>query len=122
MMPILAGNNEKEQGMKHTHHSPSEARSGALCLCIALAFSAAPLSAQARVEENVVYGMYFGLALLMDVHHPAEPNGYGIILIPGSYSSDFEEDRAEERYCYRYRGAFERHEVALATNGMNMEF
>ncbi len=84
MMPILAGNNEKEQGMKHAHHSPSEPRSGALCLCIALAFSAAPLSAQARVEENVVYGMYFGLALLMDVHHPAEPNGYGIILIPGS--------------------------------------
>ena len=70
--------------MKHAHHSPFEPRSGALCLCIALTFSAAPLSAQARVEENVVYGMYSGLALLMDVHHPAESNGYGIILIPGS--------------------------------------
>lgn len=44
MMPILAGNNEKEQGMKHTHHSPIEPRWSALCLCIALTFSAAPLS------------------------------------------------------------------------------
>ena len=39
---------------------------------------------QARTEENVVYGMYSGLALLMDVHYPSEPNGYGIIVIPGS--------------------------------------
>ncbi len=70
--------------MKHAHHFPFEPRSGALCLCIALTFSAAPLSAQARVEENVVYGMYSGLALLMDVHHPAEPNGKGLILIWGS--------------------------------------
>ena len=70
--------------MRHTHHSPFEPRSGALCLCIALTFSAAPLSAQARVEENVVYGMYSGLALLMDVHHPAEPNGKGLIVIHGS--------------------------------------
>jgi len=47
-------------------------------------FFAAPLAAQARVDQNVVYGMYSGLALLMDVHHPAEPNGYGIIQIAGS--------------------------------------
>ncbi len=32
----------------------------------------------------MVYGMYSGLALLMDVHHPAEPNGKGLILIHGS--------------------------------------
>ena len=38
--------------------------------------------ADARVESNVVYGMYSGLALLMDVHYPAEPNGYGIVFIP----------------------------------------
>ena len=37
-----------------------------------------------RVERNVVYGMYSGLALLMDVHHPANPNGYGIVQVPGS--------------------------------------
>lgn len=28
--------------------------------------------------------MYSGLALLMDVHRPASPNGYGIVVIPGS--------------------------------------
>ncbi len=51
---------------------------------IAVLLAAPSLSAQARVEGNVVYGMYSGLALLMDVHHPAEPNGYGVILIRGS--------------------------------------
>lgn len=56
----------------------------ALWLCIALTTAAPPLSAQARVERNVIYGMYSGLALLMDVHYPAEPNGYGLILIWGS--------------------------------------
>jgi acetyl esterase/lipase len=39
---------------------------------------------EARVESNVIYGMYSGLALLMDVYHPAAPNGYGVIFIPGS--------------------------------------
>src|ERR1700722_14247182 len=38
----------------------------------------------ARVDRNVVYGMYSGLALLMDVYHPQKPNGYGAILILGS--------------------------------------
>lgn len=40
--------------------------------------------AQARVEKNVVVGMYSGLALIMDVHYPDEPNGYGIVHIAGS--------------------------------------
>ena len=43
-----------------------------------------PLAAQAHVEKNVIYGMYSGLALLMDVHRPAQPNGYGIIFVSGS--------------------------------------
>jgi acetyl esterase/lipase len=43
-----------------------------------------PLIAEARVELNVVYGMYSGLALLMDVYHAAEPNGIGIVYIRGS--------------------------------------
>ena len=51
------------------------------CLAIALA---APLQAQSTVEKNVVYGMHSGLALLMDVHRPAKPNGYGIIHVAGS--------------------------------------
>lgn len=37
-----------------------------------------------HVESNVIYGMISGLALLMDVHHPDEPNGYGLIHISGS--------------------------------------
>lgn len=44
----------------------------------------APLTAEKRVEKNVIYGMYSGLALLMDVHHPERSNGYGLVLIPGS--------------------------------------
>ena len=37
-----------------------------------------------RVEANVVYGMYSGTALLMDVYQPAQPNGYGIVYVSGS--------------------------------------
>lgn len=36
------------------------------------------------VESNVVYGMYSGLGLLLDVHHPAQPNGFGVVFISGS--------------------------------------
>jgi acetyl esterase/lipase len=39
---------------------------------------------QGRVEKNVVYGMYSGSALLLDVHYPAQPNGFGIVFIAGS--------------------------------------
>ncbi len=42
------------------------------------------LSAEARVEKNVVYGMYSGLALLMDIHYPEQPNGYGVVHVSGS--------------------------------------
>jgi acetyl esterase/lipase len=35
-------------------------------------------------ETNVIFGNYSGLALLMDVYKPASPNGYGIVVIPGS--------------------------------------
>src|SRR5688572_15504174 len=38
----------------------------------------------ARVESNVIFGMHSGLALLMDVYHPANPNGYGVVYISGS--------------------------------------
>jgi len=40
--------------------------------------------ADASVESNVIYGMYSGLALLMDVHYPEDPNGYGLVEIGGS--------------------------------------
>ncbi len=39
---------------------------------------------EGHVEKNVVYAMCSGLALLVDVYHPAKPNGYGIIWIKGS--------------------------------------
>ena len=62
-----------------------------LFVTIVLLFSLAPciLSAQpdlnaAKVDRNVVFGMYSGLALLMDVYYPQNPNGYGIIHISGS--------------------------------------
>ena len=72
--------------MIHTHRSffQDERLRYVLCACMAWMFAAPSLSAQARVEQNVVYGMYSGLAVLMDVHHPAEPNGVGVILIWGS--------------------------------------
>jgi len=50
-------------------------------LCLVLA-ACSLLSA--RVEENVVYGMRGGLALLMDVHVPERSNGRAIVCIPGS--------------------------------------
>src|SRR2546430_111039 len=56
---------------------------GVMLLCI-LAAWATSAQAQARVERNVVYGMYSGLALLLDVHYPERPNGYGIVCVPGS--------------------------------------
>src|SRR5918992_610124 len=52
-------------------------------LLAVLAGTAGP-TAEARAERNVVYGMYSGLALLMDVHRPDTPNGYGIIFVAGS--------------------------------------
>ncbi len=40
--------------------------------------------AEARVDKNVVYGMYSGLALLMDIYYAERPNGYGVVFIMGS--------------------------------------
>ena len=47
-------------------------------------FIATIAEGQARVEKNVLVGMHSGLALVMDVHHPENPNGYGIVHISGS--------------------------------------
>ena len=56
-----------------------------VALAVFLVGSAAgPAGAEGRVERNVVFGMYSGLALLMDVYHPENPNGYGIVFISGS--------------------------------------
>ena len=52
-------------------------------LLICLAGTSEP-DAQARVDKNVVYGMFSGLALLMDVHYPETANGLGVIFVAGS--------------------------------------
>ena len=54
-------------------------------LAVLLSGSAAGRAwAEGRVERNVVFGMYSGLALLMDVYHPENSNGHGIVFISGS--------------------------------------
>ena len=41
---------------------------------------------EAKVESNVIYGMYSGLALLMDVYHPMQgSNGLGVIFVHGGH-------------------------------------
>jgi acetyl esterase/lipase len=40
--------------------------------------------APGTTKTNVVYGIYSGLALLLDVKRPANPNGMAVIYIPGS--------------------------------------
>ena len=44
----------------------------------------APDAGVGKVDRNVVYGMYSGLALLMDVYHAEKPNGFGAVFIEGS--------------------------------------
>lgn len=54
------------------------------------AFALLPLGASGanpapvQVERNVIYGMYSGAALLLDVYRPAKPNGFGIVFVAGS--------------------------------------
>ncbi len=55
-----------------------------LVMTAVLLFGVNTASPEERVEKNVVYGMYSGLALLMDVYYPEKPNGYGVIVIFGS--------------------------------------
>ncbi len=70
-------------------HSVTETRAANKALGQATAISllltlAACAHAKERVDRNVVYGMYSGLALVMDVYYPETPNGYGIVFISGS--------------------------------------
>jgi len=53
-----------------------------LLLLAAILASARP--PEPTVDRNVVFGMYSGLALLMDVYRPAVSNGGGIVAIQGS--------------------------------------
>ena len=55
-----------------------------LALATVLLAATVSVSAQSRVDKNVVYGMYSGAAMLLDVHYPAKPNGFGVIFVAGS--------------------------------------
>lgn len=55
-----------------------------LAVAIVIGTIASVSQAQSRVDRNVVYGMYSGAAMLLDVHYPAQPNGIGIVFIAGS--------------------------------------
>ena len=59
-------------------------RTAAIKSAIAVALLAPVLPAEPRVDRNVIYGMYSGLALLMDIHYPEQPNGIGLIHVSGS--------------------------------------
>jgi acetyl esterase/lipase len=63
---------------------PSQIRPSAFLILLATRFATTALAAEPAPQLNVVYGMCSGAALLMDVHRPTNPNGYGIILISGS--------------------------------------
>ena len=65
-------------------------------LALAMLFARNCAAAEPRVERNVIYGMYSGLALLMDVHHPGAPNGYGVVFVAGSGWNSQLEYSAEE--------------------------
>jgi len=56
----------------------------ALLAPIALAAKPALVPTGPAIERNVIYGMFSGAALLLDVHRPARPNGLGVVFISGS--------------------------------------
>lgn len=53
-------------------------------LCILLPLACAFGQSEPKVEPNVIYGMYSGAALLLDVYRPTQPNGFGLVHISGS--------------------------------------
>lgn len=53
-------------------------------LLLILTASAAAQTPDVTVERGVVFGMYSGLALLMDVYRPQTSNGIAIVYVPGS--------------------------------------
>lgn len=55
-----------------------------LCAGVVLFAGTGRTRAEQRVEANVVYGMYSGLALLMDVSHPVQPNGFAVLTVGGT--------------------------------------
>ena len=55
-----------------------------LLACLVWTSEAAAQAPPAKIDKNVVYGMFSGLALLMDVHRPDVSNGLGVVFVAGS--------------------------------------
>jgi acetyl esterase/lipase len=83
MLRFLAARLYEVEGRQQRNRREDRMRKVLAATSILLALSS-PCAAQARIEKNVIYGTYSGLALLMDVHRPQTPNGYGLVLVPGS--------------------------------------
>src|SRR4051812_30704071 len=49
-----------------------------------LVASAAPGQSPPQVEKNIIFGMYSGAALLMDIYRPFKSTGWGRVLTRGS--------------------------------------
>ena len=59
------------------------------------------------IEKNVVYGMYSGLALLMDVYRPEASNGIGLVVIPGSgWEAPLDYSAAQLKDSYEVQAIF----------------
>ena len=92
---ICGGAGKQKQGSsKHNEAEYTSRVSRSMCqqfdmfetmryVCVFLSM-AATLTAAARIDSNVIYGMYSGLALVMEVYYPEKPNGYGVVFISGS--------------------------------------
>ena len=57
---------------------------GSLVVILAAAAPSEGVGRSAATEQNVIYGMYSGTALLMDVYKPSESNRRAVIAIMGS--------------------------------------
>jgi|TARA_B100000959_G_scaffold82524_1_gene87774 acetyl esterase/lipase len=55
-----------------------------IILVTSILLAPSPVFAESKIEKDVVIGMVSGLALVMDVHHPENPNGYAIVHVSGS--------------------------------------
>jgi acetyl esterase/lipase len=71
-------------GRKRMHHHRSLQRLCLWILTFPCLWAQVPSLGAARVDSNVIYGMYSGLALLLDMYAPEKPNGYAVIFINGS--------------------------------------
>lgn len=56
----------------------------AFAAAVVIAATLTHAQAQTRIDKNIVYGMFSGSALLLDIHYPTKQNGSGVVFIAGS--------------------------------------